>query len=131
LQPFSAALPSTDQRSTRRRNHSDVQEHEACYQAHLGIRSVCVLGAVVSAIGIRNMISVNASTAGCTSKVNGSVAQLDQITRQNAALVEQSAAVAESLKERPPARAGGRHIPTRDHCVRVALNLTLNAPISR
>ena len=60
--------------------------------------AVCVLGAVVSAIGIRNMISVNASTAGCTSQVNGSVAQLDQMTRQNAGPVEQSAAVAESLK---------------------------------
>ena len=31
--------------------------------------------------------------------VNGSVAQLDQMTQQNAALVEQSAAAAESLKE--------------------------------
>jgi len=32
-------------------------------------------------------------------EVNGSVAQLDQMTQQNAALVEQSAAAAESLKE--------------------------------
>jgi methyl-accepting chemotaxis protein len=32
-------------------------------------------------------------------QVNGSVAQLDQMTQQNAALVEQSAAAAESLKE--------------------------------
>jgi methyl-accepting chemotaxis protein len=32
-------------------------------------------------------------------QINGSVAQLDQMTQQNAALVEQSAAAAESLKE--------------------------------
>jgi len=32
-------------------------------------------------------------------EINGSVAQLDQMTQQNAALVEQSAAAAESLKE--------------------------------
>src|SRR5437773_12548875 len=44
--------------------------------------AVCVLGAVVSAIGIGNMISVNASTAGYTSHVNGSVAQLDQMKQQ-------------------------------------------------
>ena len=32
-------------------------------------------------------------------QVNGAVAQLDQMTQQNAALVEESAAAAESLKE--------------------------------
>jgi methyl-accepting chemotaxis protein len=32
-------------------------------------------------------------------QVNGAVSQLDQMTQQNAALVEQSAAAAESLRE--------------------------------
>jgi methyl-accepting chemotaxis protein len=32
-------------------------------------------------------------------QINGSVVQLDQMTQQNAALVEQSAAAAESMKE--------------------------------
>ena len=39
-------------------------------------------------------------------EVNGSVAQLDQMTQQNAALVEQSAAAAESLKEQAVKLAG-------------------------
>jgi len=38
-------------------------------------------------------------------QVNGSVSQLDQMTQQNAALVEQSAAAAESLKEQASALA--------------------------
>jgi methyl-accepting chemotaxis protein len=39
-------------------------------------------------------------------QVNGSVVQLDQMTQQNAALVEQSAAAAESLKEQAQRLAG-------------------------
>ena len=39
-------------------------------------------------------------------QVNGSVVQLDQMTQQNAALVEQSAAAAESLKEQASRLAG-------------------------
>ena len=65
-------------------------------------------------------------------EINGSVAQLDQMTQQNAALVEQSAAAAESLKEQaeklsavvatfrldraaPPPRAAA--LPTLTHAV--------------
>jgi uncharacterized phage infection (PIP) family protein YhgE len=40
------------------------------------------------------------------SQINGSVVQLDQMTQQNAALVEQSAAAAESLKEQAARLAG-------------------------
>jgi methyl-accepting chemotaxis protein len=39
-------------------------------------------------------------------EVNGSVAQLDQMTQQNAALVEQSAAAAESLREQAAKLSG-------------------------
>ncbi|MBY0236669.1 MAG: methyl-accepting chemotaxis protein, partial [Burkholderiaceae bacterium] len=38
--------------------------------------------------------------------VNGSVGQLDQMTQQNAALVEESAAAAESLREQAKKLAG-------------------------
>jgi methyl-accepting chemotaxis protein len=39
-------------------------------------------------------------------QVNGSVVQLDQMTQQNAALVEESAAAAESLKDQAQKLAG-------------------------
>ena len=39
-------------------------------------------------------------------QVNGAVTQLDQMTQQNAALVEESAAAAESLKEQAVKLAG-------------------------
>jgi hypothetical protein len=64
-----------------------------------------------------------------TSQVNGSVAQLDQMTQQNAELVGRRGREPEETGH--PARAGGRHVPTRDNCVQVVLNLTLDAPISR
>jgi methyl-accepting chemotaxis protein len=38
--------------------------------------------------------------------VNGAVVELDQMTQQNAALVEQSAAAAESLKDQAQRLAG-------------------------
>jgi methyl-accepting chemotaxis protein len=44
-------------------------------------------------------------------QVNQAVGQMDEITQQNAALVEQAAAAAESLQEQAPqkrALAGGR-----------------------
>ncbi|MET0210772.1 MAG: methyl-accepting chemotaxis protein, partial [Burkholderiaceae bacterium] len=39
-------------------------------------------------------------------EINGSVSQLDQMTQQNAALVEESAAAAESLREQAARLAG-------------------------
>jgi methyl-accepting chemotaxis protein len=40
------------------------------------------------------------------SQINGAVTQLDQMTQQNAALVEESAAAAESLREQAGRLAG-------------------------
>lgn len=58
---------------------------------------------VASAQRVANMVSdISASTAEQSngiSQVNTAVSQLDQMTQQNAALVEQSSAASESLKE--------------------------------
>jgi methyl-accepting chemotaxis protein len=48
---------------------------------------------------IGEITAASAEQSDGIGQVNGSVAQLDQMTQQNAALVEQSAAAAESLKE--------------------------------
>ena len=55
-----------------------------------------------------------ASRATGIGQVNSAVTQIDQMTQQNAALVEESAAAAESLKEQADAAgAGGRRLPPR------------------
>jgi methyl-accepting chemotaxis protein len=48
---------------------------------------------------INEIMAATHEQAGSINEVNTSVVQLDQMTQQNAALVEQSAAAAESLKE--------------------------------
>jgi methyl-accepting chemotaxis protein len=48
---------------------------------------------------IGEITAASAEQSDGIGQVNGSVAQLDRMTQQNAALVEQSAAAAESLKE--------------------------------
>src|SRR6266571_5341705 len=48
---------------------------------------------------IGEITAASAEQSDGIGQVNGSVAQLDQMTQQNAALVEQSAAAAQSLKE--------------------------------
>jgi methyl-accepting chemotaxis protein len=62
------------------------------------------MGEIVASVKrVTDMIAeISASTVEQTQgieSVNGSVTQLDQMTQQNAALVEQSAAAAESLKD--------------------------------
>ena len=43
-------------------------------------------------------------------QVNQAVTQMDEVTQQNAALVEQAAAAAESLQEQAAAGAGGQRV---------------------
>ena len=60
------------------------------------------MGIIVSVQSVNGVIDVITSNAGEQGRgivqVSGAVAELDQMTQQNAALVEQSAAAAESLK---------------------------------
>jgi methyl-accepting chemotaxis protein len=55
---------------------------------------------------IGEITAAAAEQSGGISQVNGAVVSLDQMTQQNAALVEQSAAAAESLKEQAQRLAG-------------------------
>jgi methyl-accepting chemotaxis protein len=65
------------------------------------------IGDIIGVVGIAfqtNILALNAAVEQSSGigQVNGAVAQLDQMTQQNAALVEESAAAAESLKEQAP-----------------------------
>ena len=55
---------------------------------------------------IGEITAASAEQSDGIGQINGSVTQLDQMTQQNAALVEQSAAAAESLKEQAVRLAG-------------------------
>ncbi|HEY4068754.1 MAG TPA: methyl-accepting chemotaxis protein [Burkholderiaceae bacterium] len=62
------------------------------------------MGEIVSSVKrvsdiIREITDASADQSEGIGQINGSVIQLDQMTQQNAALVEESAAAAESLKE--------------------------------
>ena len=48
---------------------------------------------------INEVSAATGAQSTALTQVNGSVAQLDQMTQQNAAMVEESAAAAESLKQ--------------------------------
>jgi hypothetical protein len=60
--------------------------------------------------------------------VNASVTQLDQMTQQNAALVEQSAAAAESLKEQSLRLAGAVSKFSTEESTRAAVHAAPVAP---
>jgi methyl-accepting chemotaxis protein len=69
------------------------------------------MGEIVSSVQrVTDIIGEIASSAGEQSsgigRVNGAVGELDQMTQQNAALVEQSAAAAQSLREQAQRLAG-------------------------
>ncbi len=66
-----------------------------------------IVGSVQRVADIIGEISASASEQSTgISRVNGTVSELDQMTQQNAALVEQSAAAAQSLREQAQRLAG-------------------------
>jgi methyl-accepting chemotaxis protein len=55
---------------------------------------------------IGEITAASAEQSSGLGQINGAVTQLDQMTQQNAALVEESAAAAESLREQASRLAG-------------------------
>jgi methyl-accepting chemotaxis protein len=74
---------------------------------HAGSTMIDIVGSVQRVTGIIGEISTaTADQSTRLNQVNGAVGELDRMTQQNAALVEQSAAAAESLKEQAARLAG-------------------------
>jgi methyl-accepting chemotaxis protein len=104
---------ASEVRSLAQRSASAAREIKGLIDASVqnveaGTRQVGDAGAtmteiVVSVQRVRDIIGEISQSAseqsGGLGQVNGSVSDLDRMTQQNAALVEQSAAAAESLKE--------------------------------
>lgn len=107
------AVVASEVRSLAGRSAAAAREIKALIGASMekvegGSRIVAESGATMTEIvqsveRVTQMISEIASTADGQSdeirQVNGTISQLDQMTQQNAALVEESSAAAESLKE--------------------------------
>jgi methyl-accepting chemotaxis protein len=107
------AVVASEVRSLAQRSASAAREIKGLIDASVqnveaGTRQVGDAGAtmteiVVSVQRVRDIIGEISQSAseqsGGLGQVNGSVSDLDRMTQQNAALVEQSAAAAESLKE--------------------------------
>jgi methyl-accepting chemotaxis protein len=68
------------------------------HQAGATIRDIVHNAEKVSSF-IADITSATGEQAQGLAEINGSVGQLDQVTQQNAALVEQSAAAADSLRD--------------------------------
>jgi methyl-accepting chemotaxis protein len=107
------AVVASEVRSLAGRSAAAAREIKALIEASMekvdgGSRIVAESGATMTEIvqsveRVTHMIAEIAATAdgqsGEISQINGSVSKLDQMTQQNAALVEQSSAAAESLNE--------------------------------
>nr|WP_315465239.1 methyl-accepting chemotaxis protein [uncultured Rhodoferax sp.] len=107
------AVVASEVRSLAGRSAAAAREIKALIAASVekvdsGSRIVAESGATMNDIvqSVERVTHMIAAIAGAAdgqsaeiSQVNGSISQLDQMTQQNAALVEQSSAAAESLKE--------------------------------